>query len=117
MYTIEGGKTELYEIIQKHQTGDGPEPVFLLDFMAPWCGPCKQIAPLLTNLTKQQQYQRPLYLFKIDVDEPGNEDLVAAFSVRSMPTLVWLVDGQIYSRVEGANQDKILHTTVSARSS
>lgn len=115
MFHLKGGKSELYEIIQENQTGNGPEPVFLLDFMAQWCGPCKQIAPLLEDMVKQK-FERRMVLFKIDVDEPGNEDLVAMFTVRSMPTLVWLVDGQIYSRVEGANKDKILQTTASARS-
>jgi thioredoxin 1 len=116
MFHLEGGKKQMYDIIQRNQTERGPEPVFLLDFMAEWCGPCKRISPLIENLL-QKNYPRRLIIFKIDVDIAGNEDIVSDFSVSSMPTLVWLMDGQIYKRLEGADGPKIETITADARRS
>lgn len=114
-FHITGGKQELYDIMTSVQSA--PEPVFLLDYFAEWCGPCKAISPTLDTLTASHAKQRSLYLFKIDVDEPGNDDLVSMFKVKSMPTLVWLIDGQTYARVEGADKNRIIETTNAARSS
>ena len=48
-----------------------------------------------------------LVLCKVNVEEPGNDDLVTAYKVNAMPTLVWIANMKVMKRIEGANADKI----------
>lgn len=64
---------------------EGDKPC-LVDFYATWCGPCKALAPILEELA--DEYDGRVYIYKVDVDK--EEDLAAAFNVRSIPTLLWV---------------------------
>jgi thioredoxin len=61
--------------------GDKPA---IVDFYASWCGPCKMIAPILEELAAQ--YEGQIHIYKIDTDQ--EQELAAAFSIRSIPTLL-----------------------------
>ena len=63
--------------------GDKPA---VIDFYATWCGPCKAIAPVLEELASE--YGETVYIYKVDVDKENN--LAAAFSIRSIPTLFFI---------------------------
>ena len=63
----------------------------VLDFWAEWCGPCKNIAPILDELA--EQYDGKVKVGKINVDE--EQALARAFGVRSIPTLAVVKDGEI----------------------
>lgn len=71
----------------------------VIDFFATWCGPCKRIAPIFEDLA--DKYYPQILFFKVDVDE--SPDLVNDFDVSAMPTFVFLKDGKIVKKVEGAD--------------
>jgi putative thioredoxin len=66
------------------------EAAVLVDFWAPWCGPCKMLSPLLSTVEAESKGR--LKVVKLNVDE--NQDLAARFGVRSIPFVVAFVDGQ-----------------------
>ncbi|WP_374723543.1 thioredoxin [Calidifontibacillus erzurumensis] len=71
--------------------------VVLVDFWAPWCGPCKMIAPVLEEL--DAEIGEKVKIVKVDVDE--NPDTVAKFGVMSIPTLIIFKDGEKVDQVIG----------------
>jgi len=70
----------------------------LVDFWAPWCGPCKMIAPVLDALAAE--YAGRVRIVKLDIDQNPNTAL--AYQVRSIPLLLLFKDGQIAARQIGA---------------
>ncbi|GAB3354097.1 thioredoxin [Lysobacter tyrosinilyticus] len=81
------------KVLQKSQ--DTP---VLVDFWAEWCGPCKQLGPILEKLAGE--YNGAFELAKIDVDK--EQELGAAFQVRSIPTVFLVKDGQLVDGFPGA---------------
>ena len=69
----------------------------LNDFWAEWCGPCKMIAPILTDLA--QEYEGKLKITKLDVDQ--NPSTAMAYGVMSIPTLILFKDGKPVERIVG----------------
>jgi thioredoxin 1 len=70
----------------------------LVDYWAEWCGPCKMIAPLLDEVSKD--YDGRLKVAKMNVDE--NRDVPAKFGIRGIPTLMLFKDGQLAATKVGA---------------
>ena len=69
-------------------SGDKP---CIIDFYADWCGPCKMVAPILEELSKE--YDGKLYVYKIDTE--AEQELASVFGIRSIPSLLFVpMEGQ-----------------------
>ncbi|GAA0333588.1 thioredoxin [Bacillus carboniphilus] len=78
----------------KQETADG---LVLADFWAPWCGPCKMIAPVLEELDAEMGDK--VKIVKLDVDE--NQETAGNYGVMSIPTLIVFKDGEVVDKVIG----------------
>lgn len=69
----------------------------VVDFWAPWCGPCKQMAPVMDKMA--EEFENEVVVLKVNVDE--NSTVAARFSIRSIPTVIVFKDGKEAFRATG----------------
>ena len=67
------------------------DKLVLIDFFATWCGPCKMLSPIISEIANE--YSNSVKVCKVNVDE--NQDLALKYSVTSIPTLIFLKNGKI----------------------
>ena len=84
------------EVVEKSKT----TPV-IVDFWAPWCGPCKQLTPILENLVNKKNGK--VILAKINVDE--NQGIAGQLNIQSIPTVYGFVDGKPIDAFQGAQPE------------
>ena len=86
---------ELTDDTFKNETAAG---VVMVDFWAPWCAPCRMVAPVLEDL--QKDVEGKAKIVKLNVDD--NPNTAMAYSITSIPTLMVFKDGQLVDRTVGA---------------
>ena len=69
----------------------------MVDFWAAWCGPCKMVAPIVEELSKE--YEGKAKFVKLNTDE--NPDLASRYKIRGIPTLMFFKGGQIVEQIVG----------------
>ena len=75
------------------------EGVSMVDFWAPWCGPCRMIAPVIEELAAD--FEGKAKICKVNTDE--EQDLAVKYGIRSIPTILFMKDGQVVDQVIGAS--------------
>ena len=95
---IEVTETTFTSEIENHQG------VAVLDLWAPWCGPCRMIAPILEQLAAE--YAGKVKVAKLDID--ASPAVAQRFGIRSIPTLLFFRDGQLVDTVVGAYPKAVL---------
>lgn len=103
MGTIHLTKEEFLKKVVNYETNSkewkylGDKPC-LIDFYADWCGPCKVVAPILEELATE--YEGQIYIYKINTEE--EQELAAAFGIRSIPSLLFVPMGEAPQMAQGA---------------
>jgi thioredoxin 1 len=97
-----GTLTDVTDATFQAEVIESETPV-LVDFWAPWCGPCRVVAPVLEEIAGERQ---DLRIVKLNVDE--NQQTAANFQVLSIPTMILFRNGEVAKKVIGAYPKKRL---------
>ena len=76
---------------------NGEQPL-VVDFWATWCGPCRMVGPVISELA--QEYDGRIVVGKCDVEE--NDELAMEFGIRNIPTILFIKGGQVVDKMVGA---------------
>jgi thioredoxin 1 len=98
---------EINDASFKSEVTDSALPV-LVDFWAPWCGPCKMIAPVLEEIASE--YEGKVKVVKLNIDE--NQTTPSNYGVRSIPTLILFKEGKEVEKIIGAQSKENLKLMV-----
>lgn len=82
----------------------------MLDFWATWCGPCKKIGPYVEDIANT--YEGQAIVGKVDIEE--NDDLVAKFGIRNVPTVLYIKNGEVVDKNVGAAAKNVLEDKLKA---
>ena len=86
------------ELTQDNFEATVKEGISMVDFWAPWCGPCRMLAPVIDELAAD--FEGKAKICKVNSDE--EQDLAVKFGVRSIPTILFMKDGKVVDQMIGA---------------
>lgn len=81
---------------------NGSQPL-VVDFWATWCGPCRMVAPIISELA--EKYEGKITVGKCDVEEA--EDLSVEFGIRNIPTVLFFKNGEVVDKLVGAQSKQV----------
>ena len=84
--------------------------VLVIDFWAPWCGPCKTILPIIDELA--EKYAGSVGIAKVNIEDGDCETLIEENMIRSVPTFLFFKDGQLVDKHTGAASKEIIDTKI-----
>lgn len=89
------------ENFEQYKNGELP---LVVDLWATWCGPCRLVSPIISELAKA--YDGQITVGKCDVEE--NEDLALEFGIRNIPTILFFKNGQVVDKIVGAQSKAMI---------
>ncbi|WP_305862853.1 thioredoxin [Helicobacter cholecystus] len=98
------------ELTKENFTEYTQSGVALVDFWAPWCGPCRMLSPVIDKLA--EEYEGKAKICKVNTDE--QEELSSQFGIRSIPTMLFFKDGQVVDQMVGATSEQALKDKLNA---
>ncbi len=82
----------------------------VIDFFATWCGPCKEYAPVVEEVSEMEQYKENVIFAKVDIDE--NADIAIQYDVQAVPTTILFKNGEVLKTELGYREKEELQKMI-----
>lgn len=84
----------------------------VVDFWAEWCGPCRMVSPIIERLAEKEEYSGKVTIGKLDVD--SNPGVSMKYGVRSIPTILFIKNGEVVDKHVGTTTEQALASKIDA---